>query len=384
MHQPPRRLRLPQLLLIVGTATLTVAVIASPHNARIAASQTWSPFVLVAGLLMIGIVAHRDGLFDALGARTARVGAHPAVLLVALLGAEAVVTVVLNLDTAVAFMTPVLVLAAQAQGIDDEAFLYGALFMANAASLVLPGSNLTNLLVLAHEHVAGTEFAARMLPASLPPIVVTAAFVAVVHRRRLTHPPGTTHDVTAQARWLSTSTAAIVLAALFVLVLRVPALPVLALGVATAAYATARHLLSRRDVWDAIEPLSLLGLFGVAVALGTLARSWNGPAYLTQHATGTQTAVLGALAAIAVNNLPAAVLLSARGVTHPRGLLIGLNLGPNLAVTGSLSALIWYRAASTIGAKPSARRVTKLGVILVPISIAAAALTLRLLSPTRL
>jgi arsenical pump membrane protein len=373
-----------QLLVLIGAAAAAAAVVGSPHEARAATEQTWSPFVLVVGLLMIGVVAHRDGLFDALGDRAARLRAHPAVLLVALLGIEAAVTVVLNLDTAVAFMTPVLVLAARAQSIDEDAFMYGSLFMANAASLVLPGSNLTNLLVLAHERVSGSEFATRMLPASLPPIIVTALFVAIVHRHRLVDPPGTTGDTAVRARWLSTSTVAIAVAATLVLVLRAPALPVFAIGLAAAAFDVWRQRISHRAVWDAIEPLSVLGLFGIAVALGTLARGWNGPAQLTQHANGATTAVLGALTAVAVNNLPAAVLLSARGAVHPRALLIGLNLGPNLAVTGSLSSLIWYRAARTIGAKPSARRVSKLGLVLVPLSIAAAALTVRLLSPARL
>ena len=384
MLQPSRHLRLEQLLVLVGSAALIAAALSAPHNARAAANQTWAPFVLVAGLLMVGVVAHRDGLFEALGARAARFGAHPAILLLALLGIEAAVTVVLNLDTSVAFMTPVLVLAARAQNTDEEAFLYGALFMGNAASLVLPGSNLTNLLVLAHEHVTGSQYAARMLPASLPPIVVTAVFVVVAHRHRLVTKPTATVEIARPQRWLSTSTLAIAIAASVVIGVRSPALPVFAVGLGVAAYAVFRQRITRREVWDAIEPLSLLGLFGIAVALGTLARSWDAPAQLTQHANGATTAVLGALTAVAVNNLPAAVLLSARSAVHPRALLIGLNLGPNLAVTGSLSALIWYRAARGIGATPSVRRISKLGVVLAPVSIAAAGLALWLLSPGQL
>jgi arsenical pump membrane protein len=51
-----------------------------------------------------------------------------------------------------------------------------------------------------------------------------------------------------------------------------------------------------------------------------------------------------------------------------------LNLGPNLAVTGSLSALLWYRTARTVGARPRLLELTRLGVIVVPLSIAAALL----------
>src|SRR5919201_3283753 len=113
-----------------------------------ASGQAWPPFVLVAGLLLIGAVAAADGLFEAVGARLAgtRLGARS--LLVALLALVAVVTAVLNLDTAVVFLTPVLVHAARRRGLDERPFLYGAVFMANAGSVLLPGSNLTNLLVL--------------------------------------------------------------------------------------------------------------------------------------------------------------------------------------------------------------------------------------------
>jgi arsenical pump membrane protein len=117
-------------------------------STRFPASQAWPPFVLVTGLLLIGAVAAADGLFEALGARLAhaRLGARG--LLLALLGLVAAVTAVLNLNTSVVFLTPVLVHAARPRRLDERPFLYGSVFMANAASLLLPGSNLTNLLVL--------------------------------------------------------------------------------------------------------------------------------------------------------------------------------------------------------------------------------------------
>ena len=120
-----------------------------------AISQSWPPFVLVAGLLMIGAVDEADGLFAALGVRAERLGGGPVVLLAALLGLEAVVTAVLNLDTAVVFMTPIALHAARQRECDVRPFLYGALFMANGASLLLPGSNLTNLIVLHHSPPVG-------------------------------------------------------------------------------------------------------------------------------------------------------------------------------------------------------------------------------------
>src|SRR5438034_10747716 len=147
-----------------------------------AAGQAWPPFVLVAGLLLIGAVAAADGLFEAIGMRLARAPLRPHVLLVALLGLVAVVTAVLNLDTSVVFLTPVLVHAARGRGLDERPFLYGSVFMSNSASLLLPGSNLTNLLVLSHASVSGAVFAIAMLPAWVVACGLTAAVLALAYR----------------------------------------------------------------------------------------------------------------------------------------------------------------------------------------------------------
>src|SRR5919197_4401905 len=149
------------------------------HAIVAAAEQAWPPFVLVAGLLLIGAVAAADGLFEALGARLARMALGPRGLLFALLALVAAVTAVLNLDTSVVFLTPVLLHAARRRGVDERPFLYDSVFMANAASLLLPGSNLTNLLVLGGDPGSGAAFAARMLPSWIAACAITAAFVAL-------------------------------------------------------------------------------------------------------------------------------------------------------------------------------------------------------------
>lgn len=131
------------------------------------------------------------------------------------------------------------------------------------------------------------------------------------------------------------------LAVVLVLVLASPALPMLAMGAALAGAAIRRGSVSVSAVVDAVDPGSLGAVFAVAVALGTLAHAWSGPAHLLATAGRPETAILGAIGAVALNNLPAAVLLASRVPAHPRALLLGLNLGPNLAVTGSLSSLIW-------------------------------------------
>jgi arsenical pump membrane protein len=82
--------------------------------------------------------------------------------------------------------------------------------------------------------------------------------------------------------------------------------------------------------------------------------------------------VVAAFSAVLFNNLPAASLLAAHAPTHPYALLIGLNLGPNLCITGSLAWLLWIRAARVAGARPSLMRASRLGMVAVPLSVLAA------------
>ena len=365
-------------LLGLGALSTGVAVLGDRSAALSAARRAWPPFVLVAGLLLVGVVAHDDGLFDAVAVRLER---RPALrrdtrLLAALLGVVAATTAVLNLDTSVAFLTPILVLAARRRGAPEGPFLYGAVFMSNAASLLLPGSNLTNLLVLAGSPVSGAAFAARMAPAGLAAIAATAGVLLAWLGRQSRLEPSGSSDAPGRDRSAriprSAGLGATVIAAGVVLAVPSPALPVLAVGLMAVGIRLAAKRLRPAEVAEAVGPEALVGVFGIAVGLGALATRWAAPARLAARSGPAAAAALGAAAAVAVNNLPAAVLLAPHRPAHPEGLLLGLNLGPNLAVTGSLSALLWYQAARRVGARGSARRYSVLGLLVVPLSIAAA------------
>jgi arsenical pump membrane protein len=335
-------------------------------HAHEAFSQAWPAFALVAGLLLVGATAAREGLFESAGALSSRAPGGGAALLTVLLLVTASVTAVLNLDTAVVFMTPVLVHAARHRGVGERPFLYGAVFMANSASLLLPGSNLTNLIVLAPEHVSGSAFAAHVWPAWVVSVAVTIAFLALVFRGDLARTGSRAPEPPTFAP--RAGTAAVAAATVLVLVLSRPALPVLALGVAAALAGR----LPLRGAVRAANPILLGVVLGVAVLLGTAARAVTGLGHLAAHTGTWTTAWLGAGAAVLVNNLPAAAVLSAHAPAHPRALLLGLDLGPNLAVTGSLSAVLWLQAARAAGGRPSAVRYTLLGLALVPVSLALA------------
>jgi arsenical pump membrane protein len=82
-----------------------------------------------------------------------------------------------------------------------------------------------------------------------------------------------------------------------------------------------------------------------------------------------QAASVAMVMAVAINNLPAAALLAGTPIHHPIALLIGLNLGPNLAVSGSLSSVLWFQAAKSVSAQPSIRTYSWIGLFVVPTSV---------------
>jgi arsenical pump membrane protein len=388
-------LRLAAAPLLVGA----VLAFALDARARDAAGQAQGPFLLVSGLLLLGLVADADGLFHWAGARLLGVTTAPRRLLLVSLLLVAIVTALLNLDTAVVFLTPILIRAARGLAVDEEPFLYGAVLMANASSLLLPGANLTNLLVLAGEPVGGATFAVRILPAALAAALVTAIGLLVLEGRRLESGPrradqkGSDPFMEARARIGADGARdragvrplgviACATAALLVLALPHPGIPVLAVGLVAVAVRIRQGRLATAGAVEAVGPLALSTLFALSILLGLLARAWSGPTDLLASASPWQTTAAGALAAVGLNNLPAAVLLSAEPPPHPRALLLGLNLGPNLAVTGSLSSYLWFKAARASGARPSARRYSALGVPLGIAAMAAGLVTIRLIGPT--
>ncbi|MHB1208889.1 MAG: ArsB/NhaD family transporter [Acidimicrobiales bacterium] len=364
------RLSITWLLGVVGVVACVVAFFLNGRDARAAASQDWSPFVLVTGLLLVGLVADDDGLFKAAGDRLARTSSSGVVLFLGATMLVGAVTAVLNLDTSVAFLTPVLVYAARSRGGGEAPLLYGCLLLSNAGSLFLPGSNLTNLIVLGHLRMTGANFISHMWAPGLVALFVTAGVVGVLEHRELrlrSVPPASPTPVV----W-GLGLLAIGVSALFVLVLAAPALEVL--GVGTVAIVT-RIMKGRDHVSHVAEVLGvplLVGLFGIAVALGTLGRAWSYPGVTMSHLNVWATGAVSALASVVFNNLPAASLLSAHAPTHPFALLIGLNLGPNLFVSGSLAWLLWLRAARVAGAEPSIARASTLGLWAVPLSVTAA------------
>ena len=354
-------------LAAAGCAAALAAALLAPHHTLAAAAQVWPPFVLVAGLLLVGLVAHEDGLFVWAGTTLARLARRGWVLYCGAAVLVVAVTTVLNLDTAVTFLTPVVIYAARNRDDLEVPLVYACVLLANAGSLLLPGSNLTNLIVLGHLRLSGAQFLAHMFPAALAAPAVTALVVGVLHRRHLRAVPDP--GPAARTPVLGAGLAAVAAVAVFVLVLGPGPAAVAVVCTGVAVVARRRRAAAAAGVLSA--PL-LAGLFGVAVALGALGRTWSGPLTLLLHLGPWGAAALGGLASLLVNNLPAASLLAARTPPHPFPLLVGLNVGPNLFVTGSTAWVLWLKSARAAGARPSVRRAALLGLASAPLAAAAA------------
>lgn len=370
----------------VGVVAALGAVVIDRSDARSAASQVWSPFVLVAGLLLVGLVADRDGIFAAGGRRLAGAAPSPLALFVSAAATIAVVAAVLNLDTAVVFLTPVVIHAARSRGQSELPLVIGCVLLSNAGSLLLPGSNLTNLIVLGQLHLGGGQYLVHMAVPWVASVLLTAGLIALAERRSLGKGSEAARAATEQAAAaerpapvaFGLGLVAVVAVAVLVVVLRSPALPVLGVGLVVTALRLGNHRIAPGQVRRVLGLPVLVGLFGIAMTLGTLGRAWSGPATLLSHLDAVETALFSAGASVLVNNLPAASILAARVPPRPFALLVGLDLGPNLFVTGSLAWVLWWRTARASGTAVPLGRAVAIGAMTVPLSMAGALAALAL------
>jgi Na+/H+ antiporter NhaD/arsenite permease-like protein len=285
---------------------------------------------------------------------------------------------VLGLLEAISMAKAIAAQTGQKLDINQQCLSEGLANVAGSFFQCFPGSGSLTRSAINQHAGAKTQWSSFFSAAA-----VAATLLVIVVRWRVSLQAAadvTGREAAPRVSWLAAIV--VVVTALLVVTTSSPAIAVAAVGLGAVGVALRRGRLNARAIYDAVDPLVLMGLFGIAVGLGTLARTWDGPSRLLGSANRPTTMVVAALATVVINNLPAAALFGARSIPHPRALLLGLNLGPNLAVTGSLSAFVWIKAARSVGARPDWRTVTAIGVVLVPLSLAAAGLATHLLAPS--
>ncbi len=289
----------------------------------------------------------------------------------------AVVTTVLNLDASIVLLTPLYVQIARRCAVDPFVFAVQPVLLSCLASSALPVSNLTNLIVASTRHLTAVQFLSHLGPPSVVAVVVGWwAYARVVHPSVPDAPLGTAADPRALVIG-----GAIVTAVLVGFVLGpgvgVPEWAV-ALGAVALLVAIARHVPVRDIPWG-------IGL--VAVSLGLLAG--GAAAHVDFHGlfSGSgnldlvRISVASAVGANAVNNLPALLVALPRTGPGVWALLLGVNIGPLVLVTGTLAALLWQAGLTSLGVRVTAREFARVGGRVMAPALAGAIVTLVVLRP---
>ncbi|MDP9986320.1 Na+/H+ antiporter NhaD/arsenite permease-like protein [Arthrobacter oryzae] len=340
---------LPGAILAAGLASLALGVLPLPAFGELAA-RTIPILAFVLAMSLVTELVDEAGLFRVVTDRLAALGRGRVFLLwLLVVGVATVSTVFLSLDTTAVLVTPVVVLLAVHARIPPLPFALTSIWLANTASLLLPVSNLTNLLAQDRLGLSPWRFAGLVWAPSLVGLLVPLVLLWLAFRRDLrgTYGPQPAHPVRDP-----TLLKAAAITLLVLLPALVSGLPVQYPALAAAAVLLVVFLRRRPSVlrWSMVpwRPLMLtVGLFmlmetlhshGLTTLLAGVAGSGDTlPALL-------QLAGVGAGAANAANNLPAYLALEPVAGSPARlaALLIGVNLGPLVTPWASLATLLWH------------------------------------------
>jgi arsenical pump membrane protein len=334
-------------------------------------------------VLLLAELADREGLFTWSAALTARqAGSSATRLLTRVTVLAAVVTAVLSLDATVVLLTPVVVATALRMRVPVRPHGYAVGHLANSASLLLPVSNLTNLLAVAATGLSFVHFAGLMVLPQLATVALEYLVLRWLFRRDLRGVVDVPlHDVP------GTPVLALVVVGGTVLGFGIASLvglpPVWPAAVGVLVLGTRQLATRRTTLREQLVAANLpFGLFVVGLAVLVLVLQLHGLESLL-HAVLPDGDGLLALLAVAgisallanlVNNLPATLALvpvaAVGGVPTVLAMLIGVNLGPNLTYAGSLANLLWRRVLGEHA--PGTARFSAVGLATVPLTMIAA------------
>lgn len=377
------------VLLLIAAALSLVTGALPPSDALSLAGRVTPVLGFVVAITIVAELARDAAVFDIIAQALGRWGRGRVLVLwgcVVLLAVTS--TVFLSLDTTAVIVTPVVVLLARGVGVPPLPFALATVWLANTASLLLPVSNLTNLLAAPAIGDSPAAFLALSWAPALAGIIVPVLVLTVWHRRSLfgTYPPprrSTPGDpvlfwiaagvlavllpLLALVRdvWIPAAAAAVVLGAVFLIrrrqALRLSLVPWQALGLALALFVL-------------VETVHVRGL---SAAVDALAAGGHGVGDVLQ------VAAIGAFGANAINNLPAYLVLEPMASGDPvllMALLIGVNLGPLITPWASLATLLWHHRVVGLGVPISWGRYMLWGLLVTVPTVAAAAVALALVA----
>jgi arsenical pump membrane protein len=384
---------------VAGAAAMLVLGLVTPREALDATLAGKSALLFLLSLLLLSMLVGKSGFFDWAAIRCARLsnGKTPALFRnVFVLGA--IVTAAMSLDTTAVMLTPVVLVIAKRLQLPTAPFVVVCAFVANVGSLLLPISNLTNLLFADTFHLTFAAFASKMLVPQLVALATTFGLLRWHFRRelparfaqiKLPSPASVVpHHLYFQ---LCVGVLVFVLAGYF-------AAPLIGVEPYVIAFVGAGVLLlaglaTGRVQAGAIDEISwsvfplVVGLFVAVTAIENLGIVPIVSTWLVQlH--GHPAAQLGvtsgatAVASNIMNNLPAALLarstLSAAhaDVSQALAALIGANVGPMITPFGSLATILVLTLARRAGAELPTKRLLLLALWMTPIILLATLVSL--------
>ncbi len=355
-------------------------------------------YLFLAGMMLLAELGRREGLFAwlaALAVEHARGSAPRLFALVYIVGVA--VTVLLSNDATAVVLTPAVYAAASAAGAAPLPYLLICAFVANAASFVLPISNPANLVVFGDRMPQLASWLAQFLLPSLLAIMATYVALWLTQRRALRAERIASSAVRPALGLPGRLTACGIACTGLVLIGcsaldRPLGLPTFIAGAVTALIVLAA---AAQNPWPAFRDISwgvlplVAGLFVMveaidrAGAIAALAGVLHAASDASAAAAWSAGSVL-ALACNIMNNLPVGLIAGAVLANDhlPRAvsgaLLVGVDLGPNLSVTGSLATILWLIALRREAQHVSAWQFLKLGAVVMPpaLILALAALVL--------
>jgi arsenical pump membrane protein len=384
---------------VLGATTMLILGLVSPREAIDATLAGKSALLFLLSLLALSLLVGKSGFFDWAAIRCAGVAQGNARSLYRntfLLGA--IVTAILSLDTTAVILTPVVLALVRRLKLPAAPYIVLCAFVANVGSLVLPISNLTNILFADAFHLSFASFAIRMLPPQLVALLTTYAVLRWHFRRALpahfeseTLPEPATAVPHRGYFIVCVTVLIVVLIGYFLAPLAGVEPYVIAFAgsgvLAVAGVVTGRlRLRAAGELAWGVFPF-VVGLF-VAVRglenLGIVGRSSEWLAHLRPGSPQGLLAVSGATAVASnvMNNLPAALITrsvlwrSQAPIGTVLAALVGADVGPMITPFGSLATMLVLALARREGQEPHTGRMVILGLWATPAIVIATTLAL--------
>lgn len=369
-----------------------VAVVATgllPWDETTDVTRRMAPILLfLVAITVLAELAEVAMVFDVAAREAAHLARGRTPVLFLLVAALATLTtILLGLDTTAVLLTPVVLsLAAQLQ-LSPLPFAMVTVWLANTASLLLPVSNLTNLLALRRLHLSPQEFFTRMWLPTTVSVVLTVVVLGLRYHRDLrgTYAVPRHPGVPDRLLFMLTTLACLGL---------VPGIllggdPTVVVTVAAVALVLVFAVRRRAALRLGLVPWQL-SLFVLGLALVVAAVLRHGGDRIVASVTGTgaglgallHVAGVGAVSSNLLNNLPAYLVVepdaAGGGPSRLLALLIGTNTGPLVLLWGSLATLLWRERCKARGVEVSARHFAAMGLLGVPIVLVATTAALSL------